>query len=82
MKGDVSEEHALQTSLPGETRLPCRFLEQTLEAGVSASSARRVFGAFASHLLLPTGILRKQMEGQTNTVRGGQIYTRKHLRGV
>lgn len=49
---------------------------------MSASSAWWVFGAFTSHLLLPTGILRKQMEGQTNTVRGGRIYARKHLGGV
>ena len=73
MRRDVNQQHALQTSLPSETRLSCRFLEQALEAGVSAPSARRVLGAFASHLLLPAGVLRKQMEGQTNTVRGGRV---------
>ena len=80
MWGNAGEQNVLQTSLPGETRLPGRFLEQTVEAGVSAPSTRWVLGTLAPHLLLPTGILRKQMEGETNFVWGGQIYARKHLR--
>ena len=61
--GDEGEQNILQTSLPGETRLPGRLLEQTVETGVSASSTWRVLGTLAPHLLLPTSILRKQMEG-------------------
>jgi hypothetical protein len=59
----------LQTCLPSETGFPGRFFKQTVEAGVSASSAGRVLGTFAPHLLLPTGILRNQMESQPNIVR-------------
>ena len=79
MRG-MMEQNALQPGLPGETGLPCRFLEQTLEAGMSASSTWGVLCALTSHLLLPTSILRKQMEGQTGVVQDVRFYTRKRLR--
>ena len=81
MWGHAGGQNVLQTSLPSETCLPCRFLEQTLKTSMSTSPTRWVLSALAPHLLLPTSILRKQMEGQTDIIKNFELYTRMHLRG-